>query len=60
MFVSSSALQFLIILSIFAVSTQTTSAINADVYQHDICRLIIASDESIALQIQNAHARGGG
>lgn len=55
MFVSSSALKLLTILSTLSVS----AAIDADVHQHDIRRLTIASDESIALQIQAAHASGG-
>lgn len=60
MFVSSRALRFLTILSTFAVTAVQASATDADgdVPQHGIRRLTITSDESIALQIQTAHANG--
>ena len=52
MFISSRALKFFALLSIFATNALLiTSAADAD-----IRRLTIASDESIALQIQTAHA----
>ena len=59
MFVSSRALKFLAFLSTFVGNTiLTTLAADEDIQlqANNVRRLTIASDESIALQIQHAHA----
>jgi hypothetical protein len=57
MFVSSRALKLLAFLSTFAGNAiLTTLAADEDIQQANVRRLTIASDESIALQIQTAHA----